>query len=83
MGFSMVIDLNKCIGCQTCTVACKKLWTSGEGQESTWYNNVETRPGTGWPKDYLTMTPPNGVYKDKKPGRLPRIEETGATGKLM
>ena len=22
----MVMDLNKCLGCQTCTVACKKLW---------------------------------------------------------
>ena len=22
-----VFDLNKCIGCQTCSVACKILWT--------------------------------------------------------
>lgn len=35
---AMVIDLNKCIGCQTCTVACKTSWTSGEGQEGMWWN---------------------------------------------
>ena len=28
-----VIDLNRCIGCQTCSVACKVLWTQGEGEE--------------------------------------------------
>src|SRR3989304_3521792 len=26
---AMVFDLNKCIGCQTCSVACKVLWTRG------------------------------------------------------
>ena len=29
---AMVIDLNKCIGCQTCTTACKSLWTDEPGQ---------------------------------------------------
>ena len=24
---AMVFDLNKCLGCQTCVVACKTLWT--------------------------------------------------------
>ena len=28
-----VIDLNKCVGCQTCTVACKNLWTARPGTE--------------------------------------------------
>jgi complex iron-sulfur molybdoenzyme family reductase subunit beta len=29
----MVFDLNKCMGCQSCSVACKMLWTRGAGEE--------------------------------------------------
>src|SRR3989304_5973894 len=39
-----VFDLNKCIGCQTCTMACKTTWTVGRGQEYMLWNNVETKP---------------------------------------
>jgi nitrate reductase / nitrite oxidoreductase, beta subunit len=42
--FAMVMDLNKCIACQTCTVACKTTWTPGRGQEAMFWNNVETKP---------------------------------------
>lgn len=42
--FAMVLDLNKCIACQTCTVACKTTWTPGRGQEYMFWNNVETKP---------------------------------------
>ncbi len=42
--FGMVMDLNKCIACQTCTVACKTTWTPGRGQEYMFWNNVETKP---------------------------------------
>ena len=42
--FAMVMDLNKCIACQTCTVACKTNWTPGRGQEYMFWNNVESKP---------------------------------------
>ncbi len=46
---SMVFHLDKCIGCHTCSVACKNVWTDREGTEYMWWNNVETKPGTGYP----------------------------------
>jgi len=49
---SQVIDLNKCIGCHTCSIACKKLWTDKNGREYMYWNNVETKPGKGYPKDW-------------------------------
>ena len=39
-----MFDLNKCIECQTCTLACKTTWIHGEGQEHMFWNNVETKP---------------------------------------
>ena len=44
-----VFDTNKCIACQTCTMACKNAWTSGKGQEYMWWNNVETKPWGFYP----------------------------------
>jgi len=49
---SMVFHLDKCIGCHTCSLACKNLWTSRPGAEYMWWNNVETKPGTGYPTLY-------------------------------
>ena len=46
---SMVFNLDKCIGCHTCSIACKNLWTYRRGTEYMWWNNVETKPGTGYP----------------------------------
>ena len=45
----LVFHLDKCIGCHTCSVACKNVWTDREGTEYMWWNNVETKPGTGFP----------------------------------
>ncbi len=46
---SWVFDTNKCIACQTCSIACKMTWTSGRGQEYMFWNNVETKPYGGYP----------------------------------
>ncbi len=40
----MVLNLDKCIGCHTCSVTCRNVWTSREGVEYAWFNNVETKP---------------------------------------
>jgi nitrate reductase beta subunit len=49
---SMTFNLEKCIGCNTCTVACKNVWTNREGAEYMWWNNVETKPGIGYPRQW-------------------------------
>ena len=48
----MVMNLDKCIGCHTCSVTCKQAWTNRSGVEYVWFNNVETRPGQGYPRTY-------------------------------
>jgi nitrate reductase beta subunit len=57
--FAAVFDINKCIACQTCTLACKTTWTSGKGQEYMLWNNVETKPygfyPLGWDVKLLEM----------------------------
>ncbi len=47
----MVMNLDKCIGCHTCSVTCKNVWTNRRGMEYAWFNNVETKPGRGYPRD--------------------------------
>ena len=49
---AMVMNLDKCIGCHTCSVTCKQAWTNRAGTEYVWFNNVETRPGQGYPRRY-------------------------------
>ncbi len=69
----MVLNLDKCIGCHTCSVTCKNVWTSREGVEYAWFNNVETKPGIGYPKDWENQKRWNGGW-DVKGGRLkPRM----------
>jgi DMSO reductase family type II enzyme iron-sulfur subunit len=73
---AMVFDLNKCIGCQTCSVACKVLWGRDEGMEHQWWATVNTQPGKGTPKDWEQMGggERGGV---SVPGHLPTREEFG------
>lgn len=49
---AMVMNLDKCIGCHTCSVACKNTWTNRPGAEYIWFNNVETKPGVGYPIEW-------------------------------
>ncbi len=49
---AMVMNLDKCIGCHTCSVTCKNTWTNRPGAEYMWFNNVETRPGPGYPQQW-------------------------------
>jgi nitrate reductase beta subunit len=48
--FAAVFNINRCIACQTCTMACKSTWTFSKGQELMWWNNVETKPYGGYPQ---------------------------------
>lgn len=70
----MVMDLNKCIGCQTCTVACKTQWTNRNGREYMYWNNVETYPGTGYPKNWMDLGGGFDAAGDLKEGVIPNIE---------
>ncbi len=55
--FAFVFNINRCIGCQTCTMACKSTWTpSPKGQEYMWWNNVETKPYGGYPHHWDVKT---------------------------
>ena len=50
--FAFVFNLDKCIGCHTCSVTCKNVWTNRKGAEYMWFNNVESKPGIGYPKQW-------------------------------
>ncbi len=66
----MVLNLDKCIGCHTCSVTCKNVWTSREGVEYAWFNNVETKPGTGYPTDWENQKRWNGGWERTRSGKL-------------
>ena len=72
--FAFVFNINRCIGCQSCTMACKSTWTFSKGQEYMWWNNVETKPYGGYPHhwdvktlDLLEQANPGGQNWGGKP----------------
>ena len=79
---AMVMNLDKCIGCHTCSVTCKQAWTNRSGVEYVWFNNVETRPGQGYPRTYEDQERWQGGWALNKRGRL-TLRAGGRVKKLL
>ncbi|MEN1969423.1 nitrate reductase subunit beta [Lentibacillus sp. N15] len=78
---AMVMHLDKCIGCHTCSVTCKNTWTNRPGTEYMWFNNVETRPGLGYPKRWEDSDHYKGGWVLKN-GKL-QLKAGGPISKLL
>jgi nitrate reductase beta subunit len=78
---AMVMNLDKCIGCHTCSITCKNVWTSREGMEYVWFNNVETKPGIGYPKEWENQKKWRGGWRRKRSGRIEPTQ--GARWKIL
>jgi complex iron-sulfur molybdoenzyme family reductase subunit beta len=76
---AMVMDVNKCIGCQTCTVSCKNLWTDRDGADQMYWNNVETHPGKGYPKGWENSGGgwKSAEHQERREGEIPSAEDYG------
>ncbi|MFI6519375.1 nitrate reductase subunit beta [Spirillospora sp. NPDC050679] len=79
---AMVMNLDKCIGCHTCSVTCKQAWTNRSGTEYVWFNNVETRPGQGYPRRYEDQDRWKGGWVLDRRGRL-RPRSGGRARRLL
>ena len=71
----MVFHLDKCIGCHTCSIACKNVWTDRKGAEYMWWNNVETKPGTGFPTAWEDQDQYGGGFQAE--GGLVKLRSNG------
>jgi len=77
---STVFHLDKCIGCHTCSVACKSQWTDRRGMEYAWWNNVETKPGVGYPVSWEDQEQYEGGWK--RDGDALRLRQGGRIASL-
>ena len=66
----MVLNLDKCLGCHTCSITCKNTWTNREGAEYMYFNNVETRPGVGYPRNWEDQDKWKGGWTIGSDGKL-------------
>ena len=78
----MVMNLDKCIGCHTCSVTCKQVWTNRPGAEYMWFNNVETKPGLATRSAGRTKSTGSGGWELDRKGRL-RLKAGGRLKKLL
>ncbi|MDH3494096.1 MAG: nitrate reductase subunit beta [Acidobacteriota bacterium] len=78
---SMVFHLDKCIGCHTCSIACKNVWTDREGAEYMWWNNVETKPGTGYPTKWEDQDKYHGGWETN--GGKPSLKMGSKSSRLL
>jgi nitrate reductase beta subunit len=76
------MNLDKCIGCHTCSVTCKQTWTNRAGVEYVWFNNVETRPGQGYPRRHEDQQTWRGGWTLNRRGRL-TLKAGGRLRKLL
>jgi nitrate reductase beta subunit len=79
---AMVMNLDKCIGCHTCSVTCKQVWTNRPGTEYVWFNNVETAPGQGYPRQWADQARWNGGWVLDRRGKL-KLKAGGQLKKLL
>ncbi|TDQ40733.1 nitrate reductase subunit beta [Aureibacillus halotolerans] len=77
----MVMNLDKCIGCHTCSVTCKNTWTNRPGAEYMYFNNVETKPGIGYPKQWEDQEKYKGGWELK--GDELRLKSGSKTNRLL
>ncbi|WP_438291814.1 nitrate reductase subunit beta [Streptomyces sp. HUAS TT7] len=78
---AMVMNLDKCIGCHTCSVTCKQAWTNRQGTEYVWFNNVETLPGQGYPRRWEDQDRWKGGWERTRSGKL-RLRAGGRLKRL-
>jgi len=76
MQIGMVFHLDKCIGCHTWFDRLpKNIWTDRRGTEYMWWNNVETKPGTGYPTKWEDQQKYSGGWENNGHGL--RLKSTG------
>ncbi len=88
--FAFVFNINRCIACQSCTMACKSTWTFSKGQEQMWWANVETKPYGGYPQawdvktlELLEKANPGGQAWTGKPSGDPKRPYGQFNGKTI